>query len=74
MKRILMIGLVLALLGVMLMSSAALAKGPCGDGDGSQARQGATNQYGATYGPGDGTGPDLKCLDLNGDGVCGRPQ
>jgi hypothetical protein len=92
MKRILMIGLVLALLGVMLMSSAALAEGPCGDGDGSQARQGATNQYGATYGPGDGTspigggeygatygpgdgiGPVLKCLDLNGDGVCGRPQ
>jgi len=74
MKRILMLGLVLALLGAMVITSAAFAKGPCGDGDGSQARQGATNQNGASYGPGDGTGPVLKCLDLNGDGVCGQPQ
>ena len=73
MKRILMFSLVLALLGALIISSAALAQGPCGDGDGSQARQGATYQNGATNGAGDGTGPISKCLDLNGDGVCGRP-
>jgi hypothetical protein len=70
MKRILMFSLVLALLVAMIISSAAFAQG---DGDGSRARQGATYQNGATNGAGDGTGPILKCWDLNGDGVCGRP-
>jgi hypothetical protein len=74
MKRILMFSLVLALLGAMVISSAAFAQGSCGDGDGSQARQGTTHQNGANYGPGDGTGPISKCLDLNGDGICGRTQ
>jgi hypothetical protein len=80
MKRILMLGLVLALLGVMVISSAAFAKGPCGDGDGSQAHLGAANQHGETYGPGDGTGPKPggeygpgpygTCQDLNDNGIC----
>jgi hypothetical protein len=73
MKRILMFGLVLALLGALIISSAASAQGPCGSDDANQARQGATHQNGATNGAGDGNGPILKCRDLNGDGACGRP-
>jgi hypothetical protein len=73
MKRIVMLGLVLALLGALIISSVAFAQGPCGTGDGSQTRQGATYQNGATNGAGDGTGPISKCLDLNEDGTCGRP-
>jgi hypothetical protein len=92
MKRILILGLVLALLGTLIISSAAFAKGPRGDGEGNQERLGASyqngetnqnretnqygeaNQYGATNGAGDGSGPIQKCLDLNGDGLCGKPQ
>jgi hypothetical protein len=80
MKRILMLSLVLALLAAMMISTAAFAQGPNGGGDGSQARQGATAQNGATYGPGDGTGPtpggqygpgpNGTCADLNNNGVC----
>jgi hypothetical protein len=80
MKRILMLSLVLALLAAMMISTAAFAQGPSGGGDGSQARQGATAQNGATYGPGDGTGPigdeqfgpgpKGTCADLNNNGVC----
>ncbi len=70
MKRILMLGLVLALLASMVITTATFA---CGAGDGVQARNGTVAQYGAGKGAGDGTGPILKCLDLNGDGVCGKP-
>jgi hypothetical protein len=70
MKRILMLGLVLALLATMIISSAAFA---CGAGDGTEARNGTTAQYGAGNGAGDGTGPIQKCLDLNGDDLCGKP-
>ncbi len=70
MKRILMLGLVMALLATMILSTAAFA---CGAGGGTQARNGTAAQYGAGNGAGDGTGPILKCLDLDGDGVCGKP-
>jgi hypothetical protein len=80
MKRILMLSLVLALLAAMVISTAAFAQGPNGGSDGSQARQGATAQNGATYGPGDGTGPVGReqfgpgphgtCADANNNGVC----
>jgi hypothetical protein len=70
MKRILMLGLVLALLAAMIITTATFA---CGAGDGMQARNGATAQYGAGNGAGDGTGPIQECLDLNEDGLCGKP-
>jgi hypothetical protein len=72
MKRILMLGLVLALLGAMIISSAAFAQG-------AAYQNGETHRNGASYGPGGGYGPGdcttcvPKCLDLNGDGTCGRP-
>jgi hypothetical protein len=72
MKRILMLSLVLALLGAMVISTAAFAAGPWGSAGGSQ--------NGATYGPGDGTGPigggafgpgpRETCVDLNNNGIC----
>jgi len=70
MKRVLMLGLVLALLASMVIATATFA---CGAGDGAQARNGTLSQFGAGNGAGDGTGPILKCLDLNGDYVCGKP-
>lgn len=70
MKRILMLGLVLALLATMILSTAAFA---CGAGGGAQVRNGTAAQYGAGNGAGDGTGPIEKCLDLNQDGSCGKP-
>ena len=80
MKRILMLSLVLALLAAMVISTSAFAQGPNGESDGSQARQGATAQNGATYGPGDGTGPiggeqfgpgpHGTCADSNNNGIC----
>ena len=80
MKRILMLSLVLALLAAVVISTAAFAQGPRGDGDGSQARQGTYTQNGATYGPGDGTGPigggqfgpgpHGTCVDSNNNGIC----
>jgi hypothetical protein len=69
MKRILMLGLVLALLATMIITTATFA---CGAGDGTQARNGAA-QYGAGSGAGDCTGPIQECLDLNEDGLCGKP-
>ncbi len=70
MKRIVLLGLVLALLAAMLISSGVLAAGTC---DGSQARQGAMYQYGSGSGAGDGTGLLHRCVDLNGDDICGKP-
>jgi hypothetical protein len=73
MKRILMFGLVLALLGAMIISSAAFANG-------ATNQYGATSQNGPAYGPGGGYGPGdcttcvPKCLDVNDDDICGRPQ
>jgi hypothetical protein len=68
MKRILMLGLVMALLATMILSTAAFA---CGAGNATQAHNGAQAQYGAGNGAGDGTGPI--CKDLNDDGICGKP-
>ena len=78
-RHIVLLSVVLALIGVLVISSAAFAAG----GD-SQAHAGASNQNGNTYGPGDGTGPIGdgqfgpgpfgKCLDANGDGICDCQQ
>ncbi len=70
MKRILMLGLVMALLATLILSKAAFA---CGAGDGTQAQNGTYAPYGSGNGAGDGTGPVHMCLDLNGDGACGKP-
>jgi hypothetical protein len=70
MKRVLMLGLVMALLATMILSTAVFASA---GGGGSQAHNGTYAQHGAGNGAGDGTGPIQKCLDLNGDGVCGKP-
>jgi hypothetical protein len=74
MKRIVMLGLVLALLAAMVISTAAFAAATC---DGSQQRLGTAYQYASGNGPGDGTGtgsggpgPYLRCEDMPGDCVC----
>ena len=51
-RHIVLLSVVLALIGVLVISSAAFAAG-----GGSQAHAGAYSQNGNTYGPGDGTGP-----------------
>ena len=70
MKRILMLSMVLALLAAMLLTTASFAAGA---GTATQAQNGNGPQYGAGDGAGDCTGPLLTCLDLDGDGVCGKP-
>ena len=77
-RHIVLLSVVLALIGVLVISSAAFAAG------GSQAHAGTYSQNGNTYGPGDGTGPLPggqfgpgpfgKCLDANGDGICDCQQ
>jgi hypothetical protein len=77
-RHIVLLSVVLALIGVLVISSAAFASG------GGQAHAGASSQNGNTYGPGDGTGPIGgeqfgpgpfgKCLDANGDGICDCQQ
>jgi hypothetical protein len=77
-RHIVLLSVVLALIGVLVISSAAFAA------DGSQAHAGPSSQNGNTYGPGDGTGPIGggqfgpgplgKCLDANGDGICDCQQ
>jgi hypothetical protein len=69
MKRILMLALVLALLATMIITTATFA---CGV-PGAQVRNGNAAQLGGGNGAGDGTGPIHKCLDLDLDGVCGKP-
>ena len=78
-RHIVLLSVVLALIGVLVISSAAFAAG-----GGSQAHAGAYSQNGNTYGPGDGTGPidgeqfgpgpqgpqGPKCIDLNNNGIC----
>jgi hypothetical protein len=74
-RHIVLLSLVLALIGVLVISSAAFAAG-----GGSQAHAGAYSQNGNAYGPGDGTGPIIggqfgpgpygKCIDLNQNGIC----
>jgi len=74
-RHIVLLSVVLALIGVLVISSAAFAAG-----GGSQAHAGAYSQNGSTYGPGDGTGPIGdgqfgpgpygKCIDLNQNGIC----
>jgi len=81
-RHIVLLSVVLALIGVLVISSAAFAAG-----GGSQVRAGASSQSGNTYGPGDGTGPIGgeqfgpgpggpygKCLDADGDGICDCQQ
>jgi hypothetical protein len=73
-RHIVLLSVVLALIGVLVISSAAFAAG------GSQAHAGAYSQNGNTYGPGDGTGPigdgqfgpgpNGNCIDLNQNGIC----
>jgi len=58
MKRMVVLGLVFALLVVMAFSTAAFAHNGKGPGDGT--------------GTGVCTATPV-CQDLNGDGVCGRP-
>lgn len=70
MKRILMLAMVLALLGAMVITTASFAAGA---GTATQAQAGHGPQYGAGTGAGDCTGPIHTCLDLDGDGVCGKP-
>jgi hypothetical protein len=68
MKRILMLGLILALLATMIISTAAFA---CGAGDGTQA------QNGPSYGPSNGgpcVGHVCTCTEKNWNGgECGKP-
>jgi hypothetical protein len=74
-RRIVLLSAVLALIGALIISSAAFAAP-----GGSQVRAGAYSQNGNTYGPGDGTGPIGggqfgpgplgKCVDLNQNGIC----
>ena len=78
-RHIVLLSVALALIGVLVISSAAFAAG-----GGSQAHAGAYSQNGNTYGPGDGTGPigggqfgpgpqgpqGPKCIDLNNNGIC----
>ena len=61
MKRIVMLGMVFALLVVMAFSTAALAHNGKGPGDG-------TGTGVCTVTP----VPTHVCQDLNGDGVCGK--
>ena len=81
-RRIVLLSAVLALIGALVISSAAFAA--CG---GSQAHAGTSSQNGNTYGPGDSTGPIGgeqfgpgpggpygKCLDADGDGICDCQQ
>ena len=78
-RHIVLLSVVLALIGVLVISSAAFAAG-----GGSQAHAGAYSQNGSTYGPGDGAGPigDRhfgpgpfgKCLDADGDCICDCQQ
>ena len=68
MKRILMLGLVLALLATMILSTAAFACGGSGTG-GNQEQNGASN--GPAFGP--CAGQLCTCIDGNGDGECGKP-
>lgn len=82
-RRIVLLGAILALIGVLVMGSAAFAAG-----GGTQAHAGAYSQNGNTYGPGDGDGPIIggqfgpgpqgpqgpKCIDLNNDGICDCQQ
>lgn len=60
MKRIVMLGMVFALLVVMAFSTAGLAHNGKGPGDGT-----GTGVCTVT--------PVPACQDLNGDGVCGKP-
>jgi hypothetical protein len=74
-RHLVLLSVVLALIGVLVISSAAFAAG-----GGSQVHAGAYSQNGNTYGPGDGTGPMPggqfgpgpfgKCIDLNHNGIC----
>lgn len=61
MKRIVMLSLVLALLGALVLSTAAFAGGPHGVRDGSGpiggGQWGAGEGNGSGYGPGDGSCP-----------------
>ena len=81
-RRIIMLSAVLALIGLLVMGTAAFAQGPDGA---TQARSqlqsvGTPAQNGSGYGPGDGTGPiggggfgpgpKGQCLDLNHNGIC----
>ena len=82
-RHIVLLSVVLALIGVLVISSAAFAAGRRQSG----AVRAHHSQNGNTYGPGDGTGPIGgrgrfgpgpravgKCLDLNGDGICDCQQ
>jgi|GEM_PF-1965059 len=81
-RRIIMLSAVLALIGLLVISTAAFAKGLDGA---TQARSqlqpiGTQAQNGSGYGPGDGTGPiggggfgpgpKGQCIDLNNNGIC----
>ncbi len=68
-KRIVLLALVIALVGVLAVTAVAFAAGP---GAVTQS------QHGNTYGAGDGTGPigggqfgsGPHCVDANANGVC----
>jgi hypothetical protein len=72
--RVVTVAAILALVAALTISTFVFAAGPAG----SQVQAGTHNQYGQSYGPGDGSGPlgggqfgsGPHCVDANHNGIC----